>query len=37
LTTAFDLTNAAAEPAVYVLHENEDWLPPLRELDATRK
>ncbi|UQN15302.1 ATP-grasp domain-containing protein [Gulosibacter sp. ACHW.36C] len=23
-----------AEPAVYVLHENEDWLPPLREAFA---
>jgi glutathione synthase/RimK-type ligase-like ATP-grasp enzyme len=34
LTTAFDLTNAAAEPAVYVLHENQDWLPPLRDAFA---
>ncbi|WP_282826436.1 ATP-grasp domain-containing protein [Gulosibacter sediminis] len=25
-----------AEPAVYVLHENEDWLPPLREAFAAQ-
>jgi len=26
-----------AEPAVYVLHENEDWLPPLREAFAAQR